>query len=434
MIYCPSCGTANRDGSRFCNHCGGDISHVPSAPPPLADDRPVPPEEAALLEEQPWLAAAEPDAVAPDQVAPEVAELIREQPWLAGVEQDEPALAAASSALPAEDVASRLHLAATDGHPGDAPTHTAWDTAPTVKRHPRRPIDPPYLFYALLLAAVALPLILQPLPFWREAELQPPIPAIPAAVQAAFQAVDALPREAVVLVAWDYDPTTAGEMNLLADALVGHVIGRGAQLVVLSLLPAGPPLAQAEIARLIEGTPSLAAVRPRPIQLGYVPGGDIALGLISSDPLQAMPATSARDSLQRRLLLRGRSLTGLANVDLLLVLTADADDGRAWVEQVTSRTGAPTVIGASAAAAPGLAPYQAAGQVVGLVNGYDGALAYQSLRGGHSTSAGACVDAPDRPAVCETLWSQWGGQGVLLLALIVGGGAAVLARRRRARP
>ena len=22
MIYCPNCGTANRDGSRFCNECG----------------------------------------------------------------------------------------------------------------------------------------------------------------------------------------------------------------------------------------------------------------------------------------------------------------------------------------------------------------------------------------------------------------------------
>ncbi|MBC7263277.1 MAG: zinc ribbon domain-containing protein [Chloroflexi bacterium] len=25
MIYCPACGTANRDGSRFCNECGGRL-------------------------------------------------------------------------------------------------------------------------------------------------------------------------------------------------------------------------------------------------------------------------------------------------------------------------------------------------------------------------------------------------------------------------
>jgi len=28
MIYCPNCGTANRDGSRFCNDCGADLSAV----------------------------------------------------------------------------------------------------------------------------------------------------------------------------------------------------------------------------------------------------------------------------------------------------------------------------------------------------------------------------------------------------------------------
>ncbi|MBO9371341.1 MAG: zinc ribbon domain-containing protein, partial [Chloroflexi bacterium] len=25
MIYCPKCGTANRQGSKFCNECGGPL-------------------------------------------------------------------------------------------------------------------------------------------------------------------------------------------------------------------------------------------------------------------------------------------------------------------------------------------------------------------------------------------------------------------------
>src|SRR5512147_1725007 len=31
MIYCPSCGTANRDGSRFCNECGTKLPTVTSS-------------------------------------------------------------------------------------------------------------------------------------------------------------------------------------------------------------------------------------------------------------------------------------------------------------------------------------------------------------------------------------------------------------------
>ncbi len=31
MIYCPSCGTANRDGSRFCNECGTKLPTLTSS-------------------------------------------------------------------------------------------------------------------------------------------------------------------------------------------------------------------------------------------------------------------------------------------------------------------------------------------------------------------------------------------------------------------
>src|SRR5512135_2826076 len=30
MIYCPSCSTANRDGSRFCNECGAKLPTMTS--------------------------------------------------------------------------------------------------------------------------------------------------------------------------------------------------------------------------------------------------------------------------------------------------------------------------------------------------------------------------------------------------------------------
>ena len=35
MIYCPSCGTANREGSRFCNDCGATLSGVPGRRCPM---------------------------------------------------------------------------------------------------------------------------------------------------------------------------------------------------------------------------------------------------------------------------------------------------------------------------------------------------------------------------------------------------------------
>src|SRR5512143_341756 len=31
MVYCPGCGTANRDGSRFCNECGTKMPTMTSS-------------------------------------------------------------------------------------------------------------------------------------------------------------------------------------------------------------------------------------------------------------------------------------------------------------------------------------------------------------------------------------------------------------------
>jgi hypothetical protein len=49
MIYCPKCGTANRDGSKFCNECGG---RLPEAPPEPATPAPEAPDLARLFAEE----------------------------------------------------------------------------------------------------------------------------------------------------------------------------------------------------------------------------------------------------------------------------------------------------------------------------------------------------------------------------------------------
>lgn len=431
MIFCPRCQTANRLGSNYCNHCGARLpasAEGPAAGPPSA--QPAPPVS-------PETPASEPP--------PEVVEWVQAQPWLRGeeeaageeVESDTESLAnllgGLQGSLPAETWAARLRLGRVLSS-AEAPPELDEDTlaalrdvpprqeAPSPPRSPGRLGRPPRLLWLILLLVLLLVLLLQPL-------FQPdvPIPAASEYAQQAWQTLNALPANAIVLVAWDFDPTTQGEMRLLADALVGHLLLRDAQLVTLSLLPAGPPLAQAQINQLIGRYPSLTGVRPPPLNLGYLPGGDIALRAFSQDPLKALPPSGPAAALQRRWQalaprVAGPAFRNLAGVDLLLVLTAEADDGRAWIEQVSSRTGVPTVIGTSAAAGPGLVPYAAAGQLAGLVEGYDGALAYQALwspaqgREGRSL----CAEPRGRPTVCDTVWPQRWGQLVLLAGLLLG--------------
>lgn len=173
-------------------------------------------------------------------------------------------------------------------------------------------------------------------------------------VAEAYAAVEGLPPQATVQVLWAYDPATAGELDLLAAPLLRHLLDRGAQLQVVSLLPNGPATARRMLAavhadrrelRAGAGTGEAALSPPR-----FLPGGVLALpGL------------------------------GAGRADLAVVLAAEAEDAQGWLEQVQPRNGAPVVAATAAGADPLLRPYLASGQLAGLVSGFDGAAAYTEL-------------------------------------------------------
>jgi len=51
-MYCPHCGTEQKEGTRFCTHCGGDLDTSPRAgavPPKTAAPPPAPGESRAGL-------------------------------------------------------------------------------------------------------------------------------------------------------------------------------------------------------------------------------------------------------------------------------------------------------------------------------------------------------------------------------------------------
>ncbi len=112
--------------------------------------------------------------------------------------------------------------------------------APSTQAKPRaRLIDllPWWIVYALLILAVAVPLLLGKPLFDRSIEPAP-------SVETLYEAIESLPGNAQVLVAVDYDPTTSGEMDIVAQSIVGHLMDRQARIVAVSLLPAGPATAE----------------------------------------------------------------------------------------------------------------------------------------------------------------------------------------------
>lgn len=236
--------------------------------------------------------------------------------------------------------------------------------------------------------------------------------------------IDTLPPNSLVLVNWAYDPATAGEMDLVAQPLIEHLLQRQAKLIVFSQLPGGPATARRVIARAEESLqrPSRTQITANlVIEGGYLPGGAASLPLLGVAPARALPVDPRWVDLRERFSIAALGETGPA---LSLVIAARAEDVRRWLEQVQPLNGGGVAAATSAVADPAVRPYLHSGQLAGLVSGWDGGGAYvRRLERARSTV--------ERGRSLRQVSGQNWGVGILLVAVLLGNLAGLTQRRSR---
>ncbi|MCS7040142.1 MAG: zinc ribbon domain-containing protein [Anaerolineae bacterium] len=268
--------------------------------------------------------------------------------------------------LPPGDEARWHELVAAVATPSPPPAAAAPEPAPApaAAQAEREPVWAGLLMVAVILLAIVLTGL----------GVTPPTPAASPRpdVAAAYHLIAALPPTARVLLAWDYDPTTQGEMRLLARPLLQHLQSRRVILANVSLRPFGPAMAAAAFADLETIVP---LVQP-PVDLGFLPGEAAALQALALAPagVTHLPAPA-----RERLALAADE--PIAAFDLVIEFSAETATSRQWVEQIAARQTVPLIVAASGAVAPALEPYAQTGQIFALLSGYPDALAYEALLG-----------------------------------------------------
>lgn len=443
ITRCPHCGTANREGSNFCNRCGvelrargrqeGELPSKPKTPEQAAVPAATPPEEERPAQPSP------PDNVATDR-----------QPWLRvdfsseedapPFEEEEEAPLGGLSAL-APGVRGLLTPVRVAVHGDEADSEQSTNDAETTdsqvdlwRRVRTRMASPP------LLAGLALSGSRPPLPdlqirwLFLILALAVTVPALfkfawPSGsatqwpgVEEAFLAIDGLPVNATVLIYWAYDPSTAGELDLEALPVTEHLFQQRARISIVTQLPGGPATARrlVERARLVwQRTENLtvAAESTWAIPVVYLPGGASILALVGQNPGAVFVESDAMFSPDARATLAGQP-------DLTIVFGAQADDVQHWLEQVQPLSPGPVVAVVAAGADPVVRPYLDSGQLAGLVSGFDGAYNYQRLLDEQAGRAGSgWLDM-------QLVLQDW-GQFVFFLAIVLGNFAAVLSRGQK---
>lgn len=176
-------------------------------------------------------------------------------------------------------------------------------------------------------------------------------------------ALDALPAEATVLVAYDPDLGTYAEIRPTVRAAVADLMARDARIAFVSLTPEGRALLLVELARL-----QRAVVNPaRMLDLGFVPGAEAALVSLASGPTVPEGAEGA--------IARNIATDGPAAFDALLVVGGNDLGPRSWIEQFVPRVGGlPVVAITPTVLLPEIQPYLDGGQLdAALTTPRDGA-------------------------------------------------------------
>lgn len=199
----------------------------------------------------------------------------------------------------------------------------------------------------------------------------------PREVVSTYQIISALKLEKPVLVAADYEPAAAGEMDWVSGYVLSHLMTANIPMVTLSTNVVGTAMLHRNLSqRAAEaGNYDLAA---NVLDLGYLPGGAVGMKAMAVDWRGTLPYTADfQPAWQQQLLLK---VDQLSDFGAVLVLTDNLETARDWIEQVKPALGdTPLLMVLNAQSAPLVQPYYESGQVNGYAAGLSGALAYSQL-------------------------------------------------------
>jgi hypothetical protein len=289
-------------------------------------------------------------------------------------------------------------MVASEGQPGPVPKRPAFSPQHVLR----------WGIALILFLALLWPVILD--------SQQASLPDQAEPVSEANRLVGQLQPDAPVLLAFDYEPGLAAEMDAVAQAVVDHLLLQGAVPILVSTSPTGPILAE----RFLIETQSAHTLASgiHYLNLGYIPGGTAGLLSFIENPKFTLPYTidgeAAWETESHPALPPLQGVESIEDFPLLVVIVGDPDVARSWVEQLSPHLQqaqeTALVIIASAQVEPLLGPYFGSDprQVHGFVAGLRGGAAYARMVG--------------RGDLSRAYWDAYGiGLFVAALLIIIAG-------------
>ena len=260
------------------------------------------------------------------------------------------------------------------------------------------------------------------LPLFLRMEMK--IPITPE-VRGIYDAVEKLPPGSKVLLACDYDPGSAAEIQPMTVAFLKHALSRRLKIIIMGLWPQGPQQADLALQEALRD-PRVAAVHPQYgidyINLGFQSGNEVVIQRMGSSIREVFPQDSRGQTASQFPIMQG--VENFHAISYVFNASAGTPGTIEWVQFAHDRFHALVGTGSTAVQAPQVYPYFQKDlplekrQLTGLLGGMKGAAEYEGITG--FTGKGT-----------RFMLSQSFAHVVVVLFIVVGNVAFFLSRRSR---
>lgn len=196
--------------------------------------------------------------------------------------------------------------------------------------------------------------------------------------QNVFDEIEGLNEGDKVLLAWDYDPSTEGELGPMATAFTRHCCEKKLKLYFLTLLPVGPQMIEQSISDVVEKDFPDMVYGEDYVNLGYKSGYEGVIKVIVTD-LRGLYTTDARGTNIDQIPMC-QDIESVQSMDLVVNVSGAYPGTKEWVQYAVTPYADKIrlVAGCTGVQAPLLYPYVPE-QLRGLLGAIKGAAEYEEL-------------------------------------------------------
>ena len=189
-----------------------------------------------------------------------------------------------------------------------------------------------------------------------------------------FDAIGDLPDGSNILLAFDFDPASQGELLPMAQAFTRHCSIKGHKQYYMALWPLGSPMVDLSIDTIEDEYPDMVYGEDY-MKFSYKAGGEAVIRMIMQDLRGMFPLDSKGTQLDD--IPMTKNIKNIQDMDLIINVSAGDPGTKQWVQFAATPFGITTVSGCTGVQAPQMYPYIPE-QLAGVLGAIKAAAEYEA--------------------------------------------------------